>query len=99
MASSVKGSTDFAGPMSDLQHYCGREIFVDGLLVESPKATLYFVQFLRESESAPWIPTDSFLKRWTRENGPADEWMRADPAVKAIIARDGVLGLGPGVKP
>jgi hypothetical protein len=96
---AVKGASDFAGPVSDLQPYCGREIFVDGLLVESPKATLYFVQFLRESESAPWIPTDAFLKRWTRENGAADEWMRADPAVKAIIAKDGVLGLGPDVKP
>lgn len=96
---AVKGSSDFAGPVSDLQPYCGRDIFVDGLLVESPKATLYFVQFLRESEAGPWIATDTFLKRWTGKNGAADEWMRADPAVKAIIAKDGVLGLGPDVKP
>jgi hypothetical protein len=96
---AIKGSSDFAGPVSDLQPYCGREIFVDGLLIESPKATLYFVQFLRESEAAPWTPADSFLKRWTQKNGTADEWVRADPAVKAIIAKDGVLGLGPDVKP
>jgi len=96
---AVKGGVDFAGAIVDLIPYCGKEIFVDGLLIKSPKMTMYFVQYLRETESDPWIKTERFLAEWEKRNGKAEQWFRADPAVKEIIAADGVFGLGPDVKP
>jgi hypothetical protein len=99
LRAAVKGSTEFAGAAIDLSPFCGKEIFVDGLLISSPKATLYFVQYIREKESDPWVKTDRFLAEWTRANGEAEQWFRKDPAVKTLIDEGGVLGLGPDVKP
>jgi hypothetical protein len=96
---AAKGSTDFAGSVRDILPYCGKEIFVDGLLIKSPKMTMYFVQYLREKESDPWIKTDGFMSDWEARNGKAEQWFRADPEVRAIIAEQGVFGLGPDVKP
>jgi hypothetical protein len=99
LRAAVKGSTDFAGAAIDLSPFCGKEIFVDGLLISSPKATLYFVQYIREKESDPWVKTDRFLTEWTKANGKAEQWFRKDKAVKAIIDEKGVFGLGADVKP
>jgi hypothetical protein len=96
---AVKGTTDFAGAAVDLASYCGKEIFVDGLLIKSPKTTMYFVQYVREKESDPWLKTNRFRGEWTKANGEAKEWYRADPLVKEIIGEQGVFGLGPDVKP
>ncbi len=99
LRAAIKGSVDFAGAAVDLAPWCGKEIFVDGLLISSPKMTMYFVQALREKESDPWIKSDRFQTAWTERNGKADYWYLADPDVKAIIAKDGKLGLGPNVLP
>lgn len=90
---AIKSTVDFAGSIQDLLPYCGRTIEADGLLIESPKMQLYLVQKLRERDSDPWKPTTAFLDTWTAKNGRADEWYRADPAVKTITEADGVLGI------
>jgi hypothetical protein len=96
---AIKGTSNFAGPMVDLAPHCGKEIFVDGLLISSPQLTMYMVQYLREKESDPWQPTTAFRSDWTARNGKAEYWYLADPDIKAIIAQDGKLGLGPNVLP
>jgi hypothetical protein len=90
---AVKGSVDFAGPAADLAPFCGKTIFVDGLLVENPAMTMFFVQNLRERENQPWKPTEAFRTQWSARNGDPDDWVRKDPQAKAIIAADGVFGI------
>ncbi|MFO1148990.1 MAG: hypothetical protein U1E62_11505 [Alsobacter sp.] len=99
LRAAVKASSDFAGPVLDLQPYCGKTITVDGLLVENPRMTMMFVQRLRETDDQPWVTTDGFLHAFASRfgNGNADDWVRKHPEVKAIIAADGVFGI-PGLK-
>lgn len=95
---AAKGNVFFAGATVDLLPYCGRKVMTDGLLIESPAMPLYFVQSLRESPAEPWRPAEAFLTAWKAGNGEAEEWWRADPTIKAAIAKDGVLGI-PGTAP
>lgn len=90
---AVKSATLFAGPALDLLPYCGKTVWVDGLLVENPKLTLYFVQGVREGASGEFAVSDAFEKRWFAAHGPSEEWFRNDPLVKDIIGKDGVLGI------
>jgi hypothetical protein len=94
----VKGNVFFAGAVPDLLPLCGQTVQADGLLIEQPAMTLYFAQYLHLSPDAAWAPTDAFIGAWTAAHGPAEEWWRADPTVKAVIGRDGVLGI-PGKAP
>lgn len=98
LRNATKGPADFAGAVADLLPYCGRTIEVDGLIIDHPRMKLFKLQRLRASASDPWMEARAFEADWRRRNGPADEWMRADPAVKAIIAADGVYGI-PGLAP
>ena len=93
LRAAVKSATIFAGPVDDLLPFCGKSVTVDGVLVENPKLTLYFVQGIREGSSGDFAATDAFEKRWVAANGPSEEWFRNDPKVKEIIAKDGVLGI------
>ncbi len=95
---AVKGEVFFAGATLDLLPYCGREVMVDGLVIENPAMTLLFVQKLRGSSREKWKPARAFIEDWRRRNGPAREWWRADPLVREVIARDGVFGI-PGLEP
>ena len=90
---AVKSATLFAAPVADLLPYCGKTVAVDGLLVENPKMTLYFVQGIRAKAGEDYAPTDAFEKRWFAANGPSEEWFRNDPVVKTIIAADGITGI------
>ena len=93
LRAAVKATTLFAGPHLDLLPYCGRKVFADGLLIENPAMTIFMVQNLRDSKDEKLRTTDAFQKDWTARNGKAEEWMRADPAVKKVIAEKGVLGI------
>jgi hypothetical protein len=95
---AVKGTVFFAGAAPDLLPHCGQTVHADGLLIENPAMTLYFAQYLKATPDAAWAPTDTYLTQWTLAHGNAEEWRRADPTVKAVIARDGLLGI-PGLKP
>jgi hypothetical protein len=59
---------------------------------------LYFVQAIKPTPDAAFVPADAFLAAWQAQHGAAEEWWRADPTVKAVIDKDGVLGV-PGLKP
>lgn len=89
----AKSNIDFAGSVRDLIGYCGREIEADGLLIENPAVTLFFVQAVREGPSQPWIPAERFKADWEARNGKAAEWWRADPDANRIIAEDGPYGI------
>jgi hypothetical protein len=97
LRAAVKGAFEFAGAAADLAPYCGRTIEVDGLLVENPAMTLYFVQAIRERSDEAWRPTEAFRGAWQARNGDPADWVRKDPDVKAIIAEKGVFGV-PGLK-
>ena len=90
---AVKSATLFAGAVTELLPYCGKKVFVDGLLIENPAMTLFFVQNLRDHPDEKWRPAEAFEKEWTAANGKSDEWFRADPLVKKTIADDGVFGI------
>ena len=90
----AKGNVDFAAAVPDLIAFCGREIEADGLLIENPAVTLFFVQGVRASGSTePFVPAERFKAEWEARNGKAEEWWRADPEANRIIAEDGPLGI------
>ena len=89
----VKGQTLFANAIPDLLPYCGKKVQVDGLLIENPVMTIVHVQALRENTDQKWKQTEEFEAQWTATNGKAEEWQRADPLVKEVIAANGVFGI------
>ncbi|MGL5114930.1 MAG: hypothetical protein ACRC7G_15075 [Beijerinckiaceae bacterium] len=89
----AKGPEIFAGVQLDLAPHCGKNITVDGVMFENPKMLIYMVQGIKtDPAQAEFAVPDAFPKAWTAKNGPAEEWFRADPAVKDLIARNGPLG-------
>lgn len=90
---AAKGATNFAGAVIDLLPHCGKVVFADGLLIENPAMTFFMVQNLRLSKNEPLTSANAFQTQWTKVHGKAEEWYRADPAVKKIIDADGVLGI------
>lgn len=89
----AKSNIDFAGAIPDLIGFCGREIEADGLLIENPAVTLFFVQGVRTDAASPFTPADRFQSRWEAQHGKAQEWWRADPQANRLIAEDGPLGV------
>ena len=90
----AKGNVDFAAAIPDLIGFCGRQVEADGLLIENPAVTLFFVQGVRaDGEAAPFVAAERFKAEWEARNGKAEEWWRADPEANRIIAEDGPLGI------
>ena len=90
----AKGNVDFAAAAPDLIGFCGKEIEADGLLIENPAVTLFFVQGIRAAGSSePFAPAERFKAEWEARNGKAEEWWRADPEANRILAEDGPLGI------
>ena len=96
----VKNFDPFAGAQTDLKDFCGKRVTADGLFIDNPKMPLFALQFKRPAPDGDWSRANWFVRDWAKQNGAAkkDEWFRNDPAVKKIIARDGVFGI-PGIKP
>lgn len=94
----AKSNIDFAGAIADLIGFCGREIEADGLLIENPAVTLFFVQGVRTDPAAPFTPAERFQSQWeaqhgAAQDGKAQEWWHADPRANRLIAEDGPLGV------
>ncbi|PPD15047.1 MAG: hypothetical protein CTY25_08095 [Methylobacterium sp.] len=89
----AKGQVDFANAVPDLLAYCGKRIEADGLLIENPVITLFFLQRIRHEGSADFQPAERFIQEWTARNGASSEWFRDDPETKAIIGEVGPLGI------
>jgi len=96
---AVKNFEPFAGAQVELQPFCGKRVLADGLIIESPKARLFALQFVRPLPDGKWRRANRFGKAWSKANGGRDasEWYRHDPLVKKIIEKDGKLGI-PGLK-
>lgn len=94
----AKGNVDFANAVPDLAPLCGQEVEADGLIIENPAITLYFVQGIRTKPGDAFTPADVFLKDWTAKNGAAEEWWRKDPEANRLIAEKGPFGI-PGLTP
>ena len=95
----------FAGASAELIDFCGKTVTADGLFSTNRDITIFSLQFVREAPDGKWRKGNRFLRRWAETNGVevnsnfAKAWFRNDPRVKALIAAQGKLGLGPGVLP
>jgi len=89
----------FTGAVVDLLPYCGQDVSVDGLMINDPDLNahnVYLVQRIRPA-GGDWTKASAFTKVWARENpGAAGKgpWYRRDPRIKALIEKNGYLGLG-----
>ncbi len=92
-----KNLTLYTGAAEELVGFCGQEIEVDGLFTENRNVRFFQVQKMRLPDGG-WVKATLFHKAWAAEYGgkpkKAKRWYKKDPRVKAIIERDGALGLG-----
>ena len=100
-----KNAVPFAGAAVELLDFCGKAVTADGLFSTNREITIFSLQFIREAAGGKWRKSNRFLRKWAETNGvevngnAAKAWFRNDPRVKALIEREGKLGLGPGVLP
>ena len=96
----VKGAPLFANSVESILPFCGKAVFLDGLLIENPKMTIYLAQRVREAKDGKWLPTDGFETAFKKQYGATDEWFRKDPRVAAALGEEGKLGIkGMEIKP
>ncbi len=99
----IKNFTAFSGSADELADFCGKRVMADGLMSTNRGYTVFALQFVKEMPDGKWRRANRFVPKWAERNGfepggpEAKQWFRNDPRVKALIARDGVLGLGPAV--
>ena len=97
----VKNFTPFSGAAAELIDFCGKRVVADGLFTTNRGVRIFALQFVKEAPDGKWRRANRFLPKWAEANGfqpngpEAKQWFRHDPRVKAVIERDGVLGLGP----
>lgn len=97
----IKNATIFTGTAAELIDFCGQRVTADGLMSTNRGYTVFALQFVRPAPDGKWRRANRFLPKWAEANGlPADapqvkQWFRHDPAVEAVLAEDGILGLGP----
>ncbi|HEX9790358.1 MAG TPA: hypothetical protein VGA60_06820 [Kiloniellales bacterium] len=97
----LKNQVPFAGAADDLAGFCGKTVTADGLFSTNRGHKIFALQFVREAPDGKWQRANRFLPNWAAANGvdakspEAQEWFRNDPQVKALIAEQGKLGLGP----
>lgn len=91
----------FTGAVVELRPFCGRDVEVDGLLIEDPDLgarNVYLVQRIREVGDGDWTAADRWTEAWAEANPDAAQgdapWFRRDPRVSAMIEADGYLGIG-----
>ncbi len=91
----------FTGAPNELAPFCGAAVEVDGLMLTDPDLALrnaYQVQKIRRQGDAEWTKANQWTKDWTARNAGADgkgAWYLRDPRIRAAIAANGYLGLGP----
>jgi hypothetical protein len=91
----------FTGAVEEMLPFCGKEVEVDGLMIDDPDVgakNIYLLQKIRETGDDNWTKANSWTKKWAEANpeqakikGP---WFRHDPDVNAKIAETGYFGLG-----
>lgn len=99
----IKNFTPFSGAVDELIDFCGKRVLADGLLATNRGYTVYALQFVKQLPDGKWRRANRFLPKWAKSFGfepagpEAKRWFRNDPRIKALIAEDGKLGLGPAV--
>jgi len=97
----IKNRIPFAGAVEELIDFCARRVTADGLMVTNRGYTIFALQFVRAAPNGKWRGATRFQSKWAARNGvaadsaTAKQWFRNDPRVKALISRQGRLGLGP----
>ncbi|MDH3472593.1 MAG: hypothetical protein OEM59_02780 [Rhodospirillales bacterium] len=97
----VKNATPFSGAADELIEFCGKDVTADGLFSTNRGYKVFALQFVREAPDGKWRRANRFLPKWAEANGfdpkgeEVKQWFRNDPEVRAVLAADGVLGLGP----
>ena len=97
----LKNVVPFAGAAAELIDFCGQRVVADGLFSTNRGYTVFALQFVRPAPDGKWRRANRFLPKWAKRNGvaadspTARQWFRNDPRVKARIAEQGKLGLGP----
>ncbi len=97
----VKNFTPFSGAAAELIDFCGKRVVADGLFTTNRGVRIFALQFVKEAPDGKWRRANRFVPRWAEANGfqpngpEAKQWFRHDPRVKAVIEKDGILGLGP----
>ncbi len=97
----VKNFTPFSGAVDELIDFCNKRVLADGLFATNRGYTIFALQFVKELPDGKWRRANRFLPKWAKTygfepDGPeAKRWFRNDPRIKALIAKDGKLGLGP----
>ncbi len=97
----LKNVVPFAGAAVELIEFCGQRVVADGLFSTNRGYTVFALQFVRPAADGKWRRANRFLPKWAKRNGvaadspTARQWFRNDPRVKARIAEQGKLGLGP----
>jgi len=96
----LKNSVIFAGTTDELIGFCGKQVIADGLLTTNRGYTVFALQFVKEVPNGKWQRANRFLPKWTKKNGlapnskKANRWFDHDPKVRALIDKEGKLGLG-----
>lgn len=90
----------FTGAALELAPFCGRDVEVDGLMIEDADLgarNVYMVQKIRLSGDSEWIAANRWTREWAAANPGAKgkgPWFRRDPRVLAAIEENGYFGLG-----
>ncbi len=90
----------FTGAAVELLPFCGKNVEVDGLMIEDPDVgavNIYLVQKIRETGATEWVKANRWTKEWAKANPDAKgkgPWFRRDPRINGKIAKDGYFGLG-----
>jgi hypothetical protein len=97
----TKNFTAFSGAAAELIDFCGKQVVADGVFTTNRGVRIFALQYVKEAPDGKWRKANRFVPKWAEANGfkpggpEAKQWFRHDPRIKAVIARDGVLGLGP----
>ena len=90
----------FTGANIEMLPFCGKQVDVDGLMIENPDLgaqNVYLLQKIREVEADEWTKANRWTKVWAKTYPEAKgkgPWFKRDPRVKDHIAKEGYFGLG-----
>ena len=94
----AKNLTNYSGAADELWQLCGQDVQVSGLFTEHQGIRFFQVQNVRPP-GGQWEKATRFAEAWAERSGKplaqASNWQEHDERVRAVIERDGYLGLGP----
>ncbi|HJS30508.1 MAG TPA: hypothetical protein VJ924_00840 [Alphaproteobacteria bacterium] len=95
----AKDASPFGGATFDLLAYCGKDVEADGLFTEKYGIKYFVIQQIKAKGAKEFVEANKWLGHWAKANKlkeddeKVEEWFRHDATVKAIIDRDGKLGV------